>query len=98
MARGRVFDTNTLLTNRPDALWTNKSQTLHHGLALASAGLPQSMACPLLIHAILEAFYDLYEWGDVAQAQVIIRVKGTQKTALVRSLLNCPGLLCPFLI
>ena len=47
----RVFDTNTLLTNRPDALWTYKSQMLHHGLALASAGLPQSMACPALIHA-----------------------------------------------
>jgi len=93
-----VFDTNILLTNRPDALWTYKFQKLHHGLALASAGLPQSMARPVLIHAILEAFYDLYEWGDVAKAQLIIWVKGMQKTALVRSLLNFPGLPCPFLV
>jgi len=53
---------------------------------------------PVLIHAILESFYDLYERGDVAPAQVIIWVKGTQKTTVVRNLLNCPGLPCPFLV
>jgi len=53
---------------------------------------------PVLIHAILESFYDLYEREDVAPGQVIIWVKGTQKTTLVRNLLNCSGLPCSFLV
>lgn len=94
----RIFNTSALLTKGPDALRTYRLQTLHHGLALASTGLPQSMARPVLIHAILEAFYDLYERGEAVPAQVIIWTKGTQKTALVRDLVNCPGLPCPFLV
>jgi len=50
------------------------------------------------MHAILGAFYDLSEWGDVAPAQVFMWVKGTQKTSLVMHLVNVPGLPCPFLV
>jgi len=87
-----IFDTNSPLSKRPDALRTYQFQMLHHCLALASAGLPQAMACPVLMHAILEVFYDLPEWGDVAPAQVIVWVKGMQKTSLgMSSKARLPG-------
>ena len=50
------------------------------------------------MHAILEDFMDLSERGDLAPTQVIMWVKGTQKTALVTRLVNTPGLPCPFLV
>jgi len=56
------------------------------------------MACPVLMHAVLGAFYALSERGDVAPAQVIMWVKGTQKTSRVMHLVNVPGLPCPFLV
>jgi len=71
---------------------------MHHGLSLVSAGLPQAMARPVLMHAVLEAFYDLYERGNVVPVQVIIWVKGMQKASLVTRLVNIPGLPCPFLV
>ena len=94
----RVFDTIFLLSKGPDPLRTYWVQTLHHGFALASAGLPQDMACSLLMHAVLEAFLDLSKRGDLAPTQTIIWVKGTQKTALVTWLVTTPGLPCPFLV
>jgi len=83
-----IFDTNSLLSEGPDTLRTYWFQTLHHGLALALAGLVQAMAHPVLMHAVLGALYDLSEWGDVAPAQVIMWVKGTQKTSLVFSTMS----------
>jgi len=56
------------------------------------------MACPVLMHAVLGAFYDLSEWGDVAPAKVIMWLKGMQRTSLVMHLVNVPGLPCPFLV
>lgn len=53
-----VLDTSFLLSKGTDAFRTYRCQMLHHGLALASAGLPQDMAHPVLIHTIQEAFYD----------------------------------------
>ena len=67
-------------------------------MAVASAGLPQAMARSVLMHAVLEAFIDLSERGDLAPAQVIMWVKGTHKTALVMQLISTPGLPCPFLV
>jgi len=46
----------------------------------------------------MSLFYDLSERGDVAPVQVIMWVKGTQKTSLVMHLVNVPGLPCPFLV
>lgn len=94
----RLFDTTSLLSRGPAALRTYQYQTRHHGLALASAGLPQAMARSVLMHAVLEAFMDLSERGDLAPAQVLMWVKGTQKTALLRKLITTPGLPCPFLV
>jgi len=71
---------------------------MHHGLALASAGFLQAMACPVITRTILEAFYNLYERGDVVPAQVIIWMKGMQKASLVTRLANIHGLPCPFLV
>jgi len=93
-----ILETNSLLSKRSDALGTYRFQVLHHGLALALAGLPQAMARPVLMHAVLETFYDLPERGDVSPAQVIMWVRGTQKTSLVMHLVNVPGLPCPFLV
>ena len=94
----RLFDTTSLLTRGPASLRTYQYQTRHHALALASAGLPQDMARSVFIHAVLEAFISLSERGDLAPAQVIIWVKGTQKTALVTRLVSISGLPCPFLV
>ena len=94
----RLFDTSSLLSAGPAALRTYQYQTRHHGLALASAGLPQAMARSVLMHAVLEAFMDLSENGDLAPAQVLLWVKGTQKTALLTKLVTIPGLPCPFLV
>lgn len=94
----RLFDTSSLVSRGPAALRTYQYQTRHHGLAVASAGLPQAMARSVLMHAVLEAFIDLSERGDLAPAQVIMWVKGTQKTALVTQLISTPGLPCPFLV
>ena len=67
-------------------------------MVLASTGLPQAMACSVLMHALLKAVMDLPERGDLVPAQVIMWVKGTQKTALVTWLLTTPGLPCLFLV
>ena len=56
------------------------------------------MARSVLMHAVLEAFMDLSECRDLAPAQVLMWIKGTQKTALLRKLVNTPGLPCPFLV
>ena len=88
----RLFDTSFLVSRGPAALRTYQYQTRHHGLAVASAGLPQAMARSVLMHAVLEAFIDLSERGDLAPAQVIMWVKGTQKTALVTQLMSTPAL------
>ena len=94
----RLFDTTALLSRGPAALRTFRYHTRHHGLALASAGLPQAMARSVLMHAVLEAFMDLSERGDLAPAQVILWVKGAQKSALVTRLVTTPGLPCQFLV
>ena len=91
----RLFDTTSLLSRGPAALRTYHYQTRHHGLSLASAGLPQAMARSVLMHAVLEAFMDLSERGDLAPAQVLMWVKGAQKTALVTKLVNTPGFAFP---
>ena len=93
-----VFDTNFLLSKGPDALRTYRVETLHHGFALASAGLPQDIACSVLMHAVLEAFLDLSQRRDLVPTKTIIWVKGTQKTPLVMRLVTTPGLPCPFLV
>ena len=94
----RLFDTTSLLSAGPAALRTYQYQTRHHGLALASARLPQAMVRPVLMHAVLEAFMDLSEHRDLAPAQVLMWVKGTQKTALLTKLVTISGLPCPFLV
>ena len=93
-----LFDTTSLLSRGSATLPAYQYQTRHHGLALASVGLPQAMACSLLMHAVLKDFMDLSERQDLAPTQVIMWVKGTQKTALVTRLVNTPGLPCPFLV
>ena len=93
-----LFDTTSLLSRGSATLPAYQYQTRHHGLALASVGLPQAMACSVLMHAVLKDFMDLSERGDLAPTQVIMWVKGTQKTALVTRLVNTPGLPCPFLV
>jgi len=92
------FDTSSLLSRGPATLQTYQYQTRHHGSALATAGLPQTMARSLLMHAVLEAFIDLSERGDLAPAQMIMWVQGTQKTALRTRLVTTSGLPCPFLV
>ena len=41
---------------------------------------------------------DLSENGDLVPAQVLLWVKGTQKTALLTKLVTVPGLPCPLLV
>ena len=79
----RLFDTTSLLSRGSVTLQTYQSQTRYHGLALASAGLPQAMACSILMHAILKDFMDLSERGDLVPALVIMWVKGTEKTFIL---------------
>ena len=93
-----LFDTTSLLSRGSTTLPAYQYQTRLHGLALASVGLPQAMACSVLMHAVLKDFMDLSERRDLAPTQVIMWVKGTQKTALVTRLVNTPGLPCPFLV
>ena len=47
------FDTSSLLSRGSTTLRTCQYQTRHHALALAWAGLPQAMACSVLMHAVL---------------------------------------------
>ena len=93
-----IFNTTSLLSKGLDALETYRCQTLHHGLGLGLAGLPQEMARPVLMHAVLDAFYNLSERTDVAPAQVLVCVKGTTKILFVTHLVNVPGLSCPFIV
>lgn len=93
-----IFDTSSLQSKGPEAFKTYLHQTLHHGLALASAGLPQGMARSVLMHAVLEGFIVLSERGDLASAQVLIWVKGRTKTSFVTHLVNVPGLPCAFIV
>lgn len=92
-----IFDTSSLQSKGPEAFKTYLHQTLHHGLALASAGLPQGMARSVLMHVVLEGFIVLSE-RDLAPAQVLIWVKGTTKTSFVTHLVNVPGLPCAFIV
>lgn len=94
----RLFNTSQLLTRGPDTLRTYQHQTMHHGWTLMAAGLPQGMARSVVMHAVLEAFLDLSERGDVAPAQVIIWVKGGKKTAFVKRVIDIPNLPCLFLV
>ena len=84
----RIFDTSALLTSSPDAFQTYRYQTAHHGLTLASQGLPQSAAQKVFYHTIQEALLELAEEGAPAPPLVILWVKGGFKLTHLRNLIG----------
>lgn len=91
----KMFDTTALLTSAsPAALQTYRRQTLHHGLALASSGLPQYMASTMVQHGINDIVLKLMERGEQPPKSIVIWVKGRSKNALVQSFLPSADFPC----
>ena len=84
----KLFDTSTLLTNSTAALRTYQHQTAHHGLPLASPGLPESTQLLVLFHAIQETLLKLLQGNVQMPPFVILWVKGQSKVPFLTTLLG----------
>ena len=84
----RLFNTSTLLVKSMAALRTYQHQTAHHGLRLASPGLPQLTQLLVLFHAIQEALLELLEVNVQMPPFVILWLKGQSKVAFLTTILG----------